>query len=349
MATRKQIAWSELKVGVLVVVSLAILSAIVVLVLGVESPFARKYTLYTYLPNIGGLRPGSSVMLDGVTIGTVESFEFSKDLEKGIKIRLRLQKQYQDRIRTDSIAKLRSLGLLGDKYIEINQGTVHGRPLNEGETITGAPPLDLDQMIARATHSFDNLSDTVDNIKVLTERMRNGEGTVGRLLQDDSFYKNANEVLRKMHEGKGTMASFLNDRTLYRELSTTASNLRKVTSTIETGEGTVGKLLNNKEMGDSLHKSVQKIEGILARMDKGEGSLGKLSTDPALYNNVNELAKNLKPVTERVSRGEGTVGQLFVDKKLYENTNKFMSEMFMLVHDVRQDPKKYLRIKFSIF
>src|SRR3989337_978383 len=107
MPSKQALAWAELKVGVLIVIALAILSAIVVLVLGVESPFAKRYTLYTYLPNIGGLRPGSSVMLDGVTIGTVESFEFSKDLEKGIKIRLRLQKQYQDRIRTDSIAKLR--------------------------------------------------------------------------------------------------------------------------------------------------------------------------------------------------------------------------------------------------
>ena len=349
MATKKQIAWSELKVGVLIIIALAILSAIVVLVLGVESPFARRYTLYTYLPNIGGLRPGSAVMLDGVTIGAVESFDFSEDMEKGIRIRMRLQKRYQDRIRTDSIAKLRSLGLLGDKYIEINQGTPSGRALNEGETVTGAPPLDLDQMIAKATHSFDNLSDTVDNIKVLTESMRNGEGTVGRLLRDDSFYKNANEVLHKLHEGRGSMASLLNDGTLYRELSSTASNLRKVSAKLEKGESAAGKLLSNKEVGDSLENSIKKIEGVLARMERGEGSLGKLSTDPSLYNNLNDIAKNLKPVTEKVSRGEGTVGQLFVDKQLYQNANKFMAEMLMLVHDIRQDPKKYLRIKFSIF
>lgn len=349
MASKKAIAWSELKVGVLIIIAIAILSGIVVLVLGVESPFAERYTLYTYLPNISGLRPGSTVMLDGVTIGTVDKFDFAQDLDKGIRIKLRLQSAYQPRIRTDSIAKLRSLGLLGDKYIEINQGTPNGRPLKENETITGAPPLDLDQMIAQGTHTFDNVSATVDNIKKLTEGMIEGKGTIGRLMRDDTFYKNANETLRKLQEGNGTAGAFLNDRTLYRELTTTATNLRKVSARIENGEGAAGKLLSDKQMADSIASSVKKLDGIVARIDRGEGSLGKLSTDPALYNNLTKLAADLAPVTERVSRGDGTVGQLFKDKELYNNTNKFMAELIMLVHDVRQDPKKYLRIKFSVF
>jgi phospholipid/cholesterol/gamma-HCH transport system substrate-binding protein len=349
MATKKAIAWSELKVGVLIIIAIAILSGIIVLVLGVESPFASRYTLYTYLPNIGGLRPGSTVMLDGVTIGTVESFDFAQDMEKGIRIKMRLQAEYKDRIRTDSIAKLRSLGLLGDKFIEINQGTPNGRPLREGETVTGAPPLDLDQMIAQGTHTFDNLSETVDNIKALTEGMLEGKGTVGRLMRDDAFYKNANETLRKFHEGNGTVAALLNDRTLYKELSTTASNLRKVTDKIQNGEGAAGKLLSDQEVADSLSGSLKKINGLLAKIDQCQGSLGKLSTDPALYNNLNKLAESLRPVTDKVSRGEGTVGQLLQDKELYTNTNKFMAELGMLVHDVRKDPKKYLKIRFSIF
>src|SRR3972149_4518176 len=111
MPSKQALAWAELKVGVLIVIALAILSAIVVLVLGVESPFAKRYTLYTYLPNISGLRTGSQVMLEGVTAGTVDSYEFEpQDLEKGVRIRVRILQKYQSRIRTDSIAKLRSLG-----------------------------------------------------------------------------------------------------------------------------------------------------------------------------------------------------------------------------------------------
>jgi phospholipid/cholesterol/gamma-HCH transport system substrate-binding protein len=350
MPSKKDIAWSELKVGVLIIIALAILSAIIVLVLGVESPFARRYTLYTFLPNIGGLRPDSPVMLEGVTAGTVDDYEFeSGDLEKGVRIKMRILKKYQDRIRTDSIAKLRSLGLLGDKYIEITQGTPNGRILAEGEVITGAPPLDLDEMIAKGTHTFDNLSQTVDNIKAITQGVLNGEGTVGRLMRDDALFRNLNETTRKLHEGKGTMAQLLNDATLYRELSATAANLRKVSAKIESGEGAAGKLVSNKEVGDSIQSSIKKLEGVLARMEKGEGTLGKLSTDPALYNNLNKVTANLAPITDQIAKGQGTFGALLKDKQLYDNSNKFVTELTLLVKEIRQDPKKYLRIKFSVF
>jgi phospholipid/cholesterol/gamma-HCH transport system substrate-binding protein len=350
MASKKEVAWSELKVGVLIIIALAILSAIVVLVIGVESPFAKRYTLYTYLPNISGLRPDSQVLLEGVAAGIVDDYEFeSTDLEKGVRIKMRVLKKYQNRIRTDSIAKLRSLGLLGDKYIEITQGTPNGRVLEEGEVITGAPPLDLDEMIARGTHTFDNLSSTVDNIKALTQGILEGEGTVGKLMRDDALYKNVNEVTRRLHEGKGTMAAFINDATLYRELSTTAANLRKVSARIEKGEGAAGKLVSNKEMGDSIQSSVKKLEGLLAKMEKGEGTLGKLSSDPALYNNLNKVTANLAPITDKIAKGEGTFGKLLRDKELYDNMNKLSIEMGLLIKEVRNDPKKYLRIRFSIF
>ncbi len=350
MPTKKDISWSELKVGVLIIIALAILTAIIVLVLGVESPFARRYTLYTYLPNTGGLRPDSPVMLEGVTAGQVVEYEFvSGDLEKGVRIKMRLLKKYQDRIRTDSIAKLRSLGLLGDKYIEITQGTPNGRILAEGEVITGAPPLDLDELIAKGTHTFDNLSVTVDNIKSITQGILNGEGTVGKLMRDDSLFNNVNETTRKLHEGQGTVAQLLNDAKLYKELSTTAENLRKISARIDNGEGAAGKLISDKELGESIQSSVKRIDGILAKMEKGEGTLGKLSTDPALYNNLNKVTSNLGPITDQMAKGQGTVGALLHDKQLYDNTNKFMTELTLLVQQVRNDPKKYLRVKFSIF
>jgi phospholipid/cholesterol/gamma-HCH transport system substrate-binding protein len=348
MPTKKALAWSELKVGVLIIISLTILVAIVVLVLGVESPFASRYTLYTYLPNIGGLRQDSPVMLEGVTVGNVEGYEFA-ELEKGVRVKLRIQEKYQDRIRTDSIAHLRSLGLLGDKYIEISQGTRDGRPLKEGETVTGAPPLDLDEMIARANHTFDNLGDTVGNVKDITQAMKEGKGTVGKFLKDDDVYKNLNEFLRKSHSGSGTLGNLVNDDKLYRDLSNTAANLKAATDNLRTGQGAAGKLLSDKELGDKIANSINKLEGVIVRMEKGDGTLGKLSRDPALYNNLNGVMANLKPLTDRMAKGEGTVGKLFQDKELYDNTNNTVKELQFLIRDVRQDPKKYLRIRFSIF
>jgi phospholipid/cholesterol/gamma-HCH transport system substrate-binding protein len=348
MASKKAIAWAQLKVGVLIITALVILTAIIVLVLGVESPFAPRYTIYTYLPNIGGLRPDTPVMLEGVTIGEVKDFEFAP-IGQGVRIKMRIQKKYQDRIRTDSIAKLQSLGLLGDKYIEVTQGTLNGRILKEGESITGAPPLDLDQMIAKATHTFDTLAETVDNIKVLSQGLRQGQGTIGKLLRDEALYNNFNETLTRLHEGKGTIAQLLNNDALYKDLDGAVSNLRTVLARVEKGEGGVGKLVSDPKVSASIEDSIKRIESIVTRIDRGEGSLGKLSTDPALYNNLNKIAANLGPLSDKMAKGEGTIGQLFYDKQLYDNSNKLVSELIMLVHDIREDPKKYLRVKFSVF
>lgn len=348
MPTKKALAWSELKVGVLIIISLTILVAIVVLVLGVESPFASRYTLYTYLPNIGGLRQDSPVMLEGVTVGTVDSYEFA-ELEKGVRIKMRIQEKYEDRIRTDSIAKLRSLGLLGDKYIEISQGTRDGRVLKEYETITGAPPLDLDEMIARANHTFDNLGDTVVNIKDITQAMKEGKGTIGKFLKDEAVFANLNEVLRKTQQGRGTLGKLVNDDKVYRDLSASMANVRTATDNLRNSEGPAGKILNDKELGNKLESTINKLESVMARMESGDGTLGKLSKDPALYNNLNQVMANLKPLSARVSKGEGTVGKLFYDQQLYDTTNNTMKEMQLLIRDIRQDPKRYLRFKFSIF
>ena len=348
MPTKKALAWSELKVGALIIISLAVLVAIVVLVLGVESPFARRYTLYTYMPNIGGLREDSPVMLEGVTVGNVKGYEFA-ELEKGVRVELRIQAKYRERIRTDSIAHLRSLGLLGDKYIELSQGTRDGRPLKEYETVTGAPPLDIDEMIARANHTFDNLGDTVINVKDITQAMKEGKGTVGKFLKDDDIYRNLNEILKKTHSGSGTIGNLINNDKLYRDLSDTAVNLRAATENLRTGQGTAGKLLNDKEMGEKLSNSIAKLEGVIGRIEKGDGTLGKLSRDPALYNNLNQVMANLKPLTERMSKGEGTVGKLLSDKELYDNTNNTVKELQLLIRDIRQDPKQYLRIRLSLF
>lgn len=349
MPSKNALAWSELKVGVLLIICIAILSALVVLVLGVESPFAKRYTLYTYLPNIGGLRTDSPVMLEGVNVGTVDAFDFAGDLDKGIRIKMRIQKTYQDRIRTDSLAKLHNLGLLGDKYIEISQGTKHGTVLKENEAVKGSAPVDLDQLIAKGTVTFDNASDVVKNLRTMTERLNAGYGTFGRLFTDDQLYTNLTEFTRKMNRSEGSLGAFLNDRTFYRELSTTASNLRKVSERLDEGEGLAGKLLSDQKVAASFQNSISRLETVLARLEKGEGSLGKLSVDPALYNNLNQVAGNLRPLSSRVNQGEGTVGKLFKDQELYNNSNKVMKEVLLLVQDIRKDPKKYLRIRFSIF
>jgi phospholipid/cholesterol/gamma-HCH transport system substrate-binding protein len=84
-------------------------------------------------------------------------------------------------------------------------------------------------------------------------------------------------------------------------------------------------------------------------MEKGEGFLGRLSKDDTLYVQFRDSLNKFSGLTERINQGEGTIGRLMVDAALYSNLNNASAELVKLLYDFRQDPKKFLRIKFGLF
>jgi phospholipid/cholesterol/gamma-HCH transport system substrate-binding protein len=105
-----------------------------------------------------------------------------------------------------------------------------------------------------------------------------------------------------------------------------------------------------------FNTSVDEINGIVRDVRAGRGTAGKLLTDEALYNDAraaiarfNTSAERIDNIIAGIQRGEGTAGKLLTDEQLYNNVNQLSSESVKLLYDFRQNPKKYLTIKFSIF
>src|ERR1700676_2345520 len=128
MAQRKQLTWTELRVGLFVLVGLSVLAAGIFYVTGAGT-LGPKYRLITYLPDVSGLANGAPVRLDGVEIGNVESIKIAprtgnvaRDRTRNIEIVMRVAKKYQEDILTDSEASLITEGLLGNEYVEVTRG-----------------------------------------------------------------------------------------------------------------------------------------------------------------------------------------------------------------------------------
>jgi phospholipid/cholesterol/gamma-HCH transport system substrate-binding protein len=371
---------SELRVGLLVLVALAILALVIFAVSGdISLPWInRKTTIRTYMASVDGLHKGAEVRLSGLKIGSVKDISFNNQIpndinaQNNVEIIMEIDGRLDgrpaiERIRTDSLAVLKSAGVLGDNVIDITPGTMKGDPIQNNGTINSLAQKSVGDIINAAQTAVGNLNAISEDIKVMTGRLKNGEGTFGRFLGDESFYVNLNRtvlqaesLLKEIKEGEGTAGKLVKDPVLFNQANEAIAQVRSLAESLNqqlaSGRGTVGKLLKDEEIYNKANSLLAKLEQTSTRLDRtmasieaGEGNLGKLIRDEELYREVRDTVAKFNLISARLERGEGTAGLLLKDDKLYNNVNNVSAEVTKLLYDFRQNPKKYLSVKLSVF
>ncbi len=346
MPRTRSLAWSELKIGILAVLAVILAGFMIFLVGGQGGFFWQRYPLKTKFPNVQGLKEGALVRVAGVEVGTVKKIEF---VGAEVEVNFQVLKSMQPRITTNSRAMLGSLSLLGEAVIDISAATT-GDPIPEGGFVQSAKtPGSISDVAGSA-------SEGIDQITKLLKDVREGKGTLGKLVTDEQLYKelnafitSADAVVANINKGHGTLGQLVNDPAAYKSLNASLQNLSEMTRRINAGEGSLGKLLKDDAFAKSLASTTDNLNELSGRINKGEGTAGKLVTDPALYNRLNSISDRLDGLVSRLNEGQGTAGQLLHDKQLYENMNGAANELRGLIGDIRKDPKKYLNVRVSIF
>lgn len=354
MAQRKQLTWTELRVGLFVLVALFVIATGIFYVTGAGF-LGPKYRLRSYFPEVAGISNGAPVRLDGVEIGNVLSIRMApplgnKPVEKAhnIEVTLRLDKRYQQYIMTDSSATLVTEGLLGNRYVSITRG-ITGAPLKEGQEVPGTAEKSLADVMA-------SMQGLTADIQGMIGDLQNGKGSLGKLLTDDSAYNNLNSVLAKsnavvgdIQKGQGTLGKLVTSDELYGKANQTLDNVNGVIADARSGKGTLGKLLTDPTLYEEAKKALQNGNAMIEDVRAGKGSLGKLATDDELYNKLRESSTNLASATAKLNDNTTTAGKLFSDPKLYDNLTGLTGDLRLLIGDFRQNPKKFLRIKVALF
>ena len=307
-----------------------------------------------------------------------ERLQRAQDDLQNIVVRMEIQTEYRGWIRRDSYISLGSVGLLGDKYIQISLGRAPDPPKTVVDTIdggwwgdvevefvevTGRPQTGFEELITGTNDILVNFRTLSEKVQDIVSRFESGEGTVGKFLTDPSFYNNLNEtviaargtvenasiLMENINQGEGTIPRLIHQQELYDRILDSAARLDRVLSDVEAGEGTVGKLLKDPELYDHAQEAMASIQSVAERLDAGEGTLGRLSTDDELYREMNNALQKLTGFVNDIEAGKGTLGRLAKDEQLYENVNEFSAEVVKLIYDFRQNPKKFLTIKFELF
>ena len=349
MNKSKALTWTELRVGVVVLLSLFTLAfAILSIGGGGGRAFGSHYQVKALMNDVNGLKSGSPVRVGGVEVGTVTGVDFAGGESGMVEVTMRLDRRVKDRVTTESEATLGSLGLLGEKAVDITSATL-GPPVEDGGYLAAATEDPFKGLLTDASSSTAHL-------RRILSRMDAGEGLIGKALRDDELYLRMTDVslrlqgvLAKLESDGGPLGRLVNDPEMSRGLSTSVKALESVATRLESGQGALGALTRDEELARDLKSLTSRLNEVTGRLQRGEGAAGKLLQDEAFARRLDGTFSHLDTVLARLERGEGTAGKLLRDDELHENLNAASKELRSLLAEIKSDPRKYLRVKLSLF
>lgn len=258
---------------------------------GILSP---RYRLVTYFENVEGLVPGAPVRLAGKDVGRVEFVSFATlgDGRPPIRVVLQVDADVQDRVRSDSVASIGTIGLLGDKYVALQMGTSQGRVLGDGEEMASVSPVDYSVAIERGTIAIDNIATLAENVNRVVEEF--GEAMGGQKIAEATAALSA--IVAEVQDGEGLLHSLIYDEYEGGGVESIAASLailEDLLSEVKDGDGVLHTLIydsvGEKEVVSEALEAGARLNSILAKVDEGEGTLGLLVNDPTLYDDLRLL------------------------------------------------------------
>ncbi len=357
MPSAKRVRWAQLRAGVLAIVAMVIL-AVLIWLLTSRQPIWQSYvTLYSYASDSAGLPNGAPVRLNGIPIGSVASVELtnSRDPNRIVRITLKIEKNHMKDIPIDSLGEISSENVLSGKYFSITKGQ-STQTLPPGGEIRAAPSAEISDLVKKGFALFDSAQAILGRVDRIVGLVESGQGSIGKFLVDEEFYNRlvqtvaeVQEVATALSSGKGTLGKLIYDEGLYNEARQTVARLDQVIADLQAGQGTAGKLLKDPALYNELQASVTQVRQLLDDLNAGKGTAGKLLKDEAVYRRIDSTLGRVDTTLDRINSGQGTLGQLLVNPQLYDSLRGLTSESQQLIKDIRSNPKKFLRIRFSIF
>lgn len=351
----------DVKVGVFVLGSLILMALAVFLLGGSSEFFEDRYTLYAAFDDVGGMKEGAVVRLAGIDVGEVTGIRFNEKLaaqpaqgeapedpqspearpKKAIHVTLSVMTQYAPRIRDNSVARIETEGMLGDRYLSLSMGTEHSTVKDPDGTVhdvdnavmTDGQWLRVQELVQLVEYQK-TANEVLADIQDISRKVNVALGTDQEATQASvaNVVKSVDELLLAAKEGKGLIHALVYDESLTRRLSATVSNLETTTNelasistAVRTGDGIAHELIYG-EQGEQL---AQQLGDLATALDtlvgdiKNEDSLvNALIYDPeraAMVEDLHAAATSLRAVAESIENGDGTAGMLANDPALYED------------------------------
>jgi len=356
--SRKEIQWSQLRVGALVLAAMAVLIVLIFLMSGSSGGlFARKLVLRSYFENAAGLKDGAPVTLEGVTIGNVIHVRVVPERNPTpVEVTMQMGREYLGGLHVTTTASINQAGVLGDSYIDLDSSHGSGPPPANNAELKAAGAPSIQDVIRTSQISIEQVTTLMRKVETLVDTLNTKKGTLGQLINDPALSNkigriagNLETITDSMAQGKGSLGKLIADDTLYARANSAVDRLDRITTALDEGKGSAGKLLKDDTLYNNLNTAVANTNQLVSEINAGKGSLGKLAKDPAFAEKLDDTISRLDSILKGVDEGKGTLGQLVQNRALYDHADQTLDQSQQLVKGMREDPKKYFVIRLKLF
>lgn len=358
MPGQQEVRWSQLKVGVLVLVAICALVALVFLMSNSSGGFwSGHIEVQSYFENAAGLKPGAPVNLDGVTVGSVAAVRIDprKPLTP-VDVVMKISAARAKDIPSDSKSGLSTVGVLGDTVVDIDTRNAMGAPIRNGAVMGTTESPNLQDVIQASQGTIQQLDTILTQVDRLVKTLNSDQGTIGMVINNRQLYDKALTTLNQLSSlvtyvsnGQGSIGKLIKDDTMYNRLNHMVAQADEITTDLNEGKGSAGKLLKDDTLYNNVNASAKNLNELLAQINSGQGSIGRLMKDPKFAQKLTDTVNQLDSLLTQINQGQGTIGQLMKNRQLYDHFDQTAVSAQGLLTAIRKDPKKYLTIHMRVF
>lgn len=357
MPSESKVKWAQLRVGILAVVAMIVVAVLIFLITGNTNPFETKSHIFTYMNDAAALAQGAPVNLNGIQIGKVNNIVLSgsNDPRRVVRIDMEIPAGRLSAIPLDSVASISAANVLGTKFINIKKGK-SATTVRAGQEIPSLNTAEFEDVVQQGYSVLTSLQGIVNRVDRIVGQIENGQGSIGKLLIDETLYNrvlavvdSVQQLATALNSDKGTIGKLIYDPELYNQVRGELTRLDAIMQDLQAGQGTAGKFLKDPALYDEMQKTLGEVHQMVADLNAGKGTAGKLLKSEDLHKQIQATIARIDLTIDKVNSGQGTIGQLLVNPQLYDNLSGTTREMHELMKDFRANPKKFLRIKLSLF
>jgi len=301
----------ETRLGIFFALALFV-GALLMEMVGSPDFFKPGYLVKARFNTIQDLKVGDPVKMAGVEIGRVKGIDLAED-----KVEVTLKLRNTAKVKTDSKASIKFVGLMGQNFVSIDFGTPKAVVIEPNSLLQTVEQGDLNSLMVKLESVATGVEGLTKNFS--GENFSNLLGPFTDFLKENSprltaILGNLQIISGQIAKGEGTVGKLINDDTLYNKAVATIDNLNNTTKDL-------------KPLFDDAKLTLAEAKNTVAGINRGEGSLGKLLKDEKLYSETTTAMTNLKEILEKINKGQGSVGKLVNDETFFDNAKMTLQKV----------------------